>query len=544
MKRYLYSDKIDAKRRLLRRLQKIKIFCLAGKNPQFCCEEFLGVYEELRSIIKNTKTSCQNCGCSTCPLNPGRGERGPTGPVGPTGPPGKAATTIYDPTQSATYQKGQVVIGPDGTGYVAQKDNPLGTPAISLDYKVLGGATGPTGPGMTGATGAPASVTYNQAHASSYPQNQLVYHDGDLYTANITGPAGIPGTADSDYTQLTSSSRIGRVVSDVAPPYNPVDAAAYQPGQLITFNGQLYQVSKSTPSGTPGNSPDYQNLSGTGSDGATGATGADGATGATGIPGATGATGASGPTGATGPIGPAGPSGPTGSSGAAGATGTFAAGAALFNVSYGIGATGVNVPVKMNDTVYFATDTPKNVKLNVANGATGTVVTIGVTGVGVGSTGAAGVTGPPAKLTAAQYTIRNSGLVTIDDGQNLVYHTTIQEPADGSIKIARTSDKTTDGAITLTQSGNYLLNFSFTSKGTSGIPNISAVIDDAGSPSHREIDILNVLSNGMTSSSLILPITGPGKIQLQLRGKQSGSLNQFNIAENPPQGSLSITKIS
>jgi hypothetical protein len=60
----------------------------------------------------------------------------------------------------------------------------------------------------------------------------------------------------------------------------------------------------------------------------------------------------------------------------------------LFYTNYGTGASGVNVPIRMGDTVYYATDTPNTVNMTVATGATGAVVTINVTGpTGAGGTG-------------------------------------------------------------------------------------------------------------------------------------------------------------
>jgi hypothetical protein len=95
-----------------------------------------------------------------------------------------------------------------------------------------------------------------------------------------------------------------------------------------------------------------------------------------GITGATGATGETGATGATG----------VGITGATGATGTFATGATLFYTAYSTGASGVILPIHMGDTVYYATNTPNNVLINVATGATGAVVFIDATG----ATGGAG----------------------------------------------------------------------------------------------------------------------------------------------------------
>jgi hypothetical protein len=66
----------------------------------------------------------------------------------------------------------------------------------------------------------------------------------------------------------------------------------------------------------------YYQLSGAGSNGATGPQGPVGATGSTGPQGPTGATGPQGPTGTTGPTGSTGPQGPAGATGPQGPTGS------------------------------------------------------------------------------------------------------------------------------------------------------------------------------------------------------------------------------
>jgi hypothetical protein len=64
--------------------------------------------------------------------------------------------------------------------------------------------------------------------------------------------------------------------------------------------------------------------------------------------------------------------------GATGPTGAFSTTGTLFYASYGTGATGSTVPVRLSDMVSFATNTPNTVKISVATGATGVVITIDV----------------------------------------------------------------------------------------------------------------------------------------------------------------------
>ncbi len=198
--------------------------------------------------------------------------------AGHTGPMGTATAPTFNPSQTASYQPGQMVIGPDGNIYTVSKANPSGAPGSSPDYKPLTGAPGPTGP--TGIA-APAGA-YDPTKASSYQPGQMIIgSDGTIYTVNKANPSGTPGSS-SDYTAIASPGRGARDVGSTVPQYNPIDAQSYVPGQLVVYNGQLYQVIKAGPSGTPNTSPDYINLSGTGKTGATGPC-CTGPTGPTGI---------------------------------------------------------------------------------------------------------------------------------------------------------------------------------------------------------------------------------------------------------------------
>ena len=65
-------------------------------------------------------------------------------------------------------------------------------------------------------------------------------------------------------------------------------------GDLVFYDGSLYQADVNDPTGTPGSSADYNLVT---------VMGPTGATGPTGPIGLTGPTGAQGVTGATGPVG-------------------------------------------------------------------------------------------------------------------------------------------------------------------------------------------------------------------------------------------------
>jgi len=239
--------------------------------------------------------------------------------TGATGATGAAVSTGFNPADTGTYVPSQLVTH-NGQLYIVNVANPSGTPGTSPDYTLVsGGASGITGAtGPTGATGAAVSTAFNPSDTGTYVPGQLITYNGQLYTVNVANPSGTPGTSP-DYTLVSGGASgitgatgpTGATGAAVSTAFNPSDTGTYVPGQLITYNGQLYTVNVANPSGTPGTSPDYTLVSG-GASGVTGLTGATGATGDTGLTGATGLTGDIGPTGATGDTGLTGITGPTG----------------------------------------------------------------------------------------------------------------------------------------------------------------------------------------------------------------------------------------
>jgi hypothetical protein len=259
----------------------------------------------------------------------------------------------------------------------------------------------------------------------------------------------------------------------------------------------------------------------------------------------------------------------------------------------GHATTGSQIPVRLNDNVVFKTDTPDRINIGVTPGSA--VVTINATGAGMGGTGAgttgsgpmsmfranpgynAGGTGAvvrnlesiffatrtpekikiqldqvssptgaavwiddaasvaekPFTLAAAQYAIRMNA-DTYKDTSYLPYNSLIQQPADGSIQV---SDRT----LVLTKTGNYLFNMSLATNGTSAIPNIHLIINDANGK--RDIDLVNVMPTGMTAASIVVPITTnsttPAKVNFQVQGFGA----EIKIPGNQPQGQLSIVKV-
>jgi hypothetical protein len=208
----------------------------------------------------------------------------------------------------------------------------------------------------------------------------------------------------------------------------------------------------------------------------------------------------------------------------------------------------------MNDTVFFATDTPKNVKLSVATGATGTVVTIGVTGAGVGTTGSAGVTGPPAALTWAQYRVMANGAGShVDENQYINFNNTLANAADGSITRleAGTSSGVANPNIQISKSGNYLISFAIATNGVgpNTVPDIEYVVNDA--TGQRITQFLNIMPQGGTSGTVTVPITvndpnSPATFGLRVKTANniSAPAAWISLPGAQPQGELSIVKIS
>jgi hypothetical protein len=207
-----------------------------------------------------------------------------------------------------------------------------------------------------------------------------------------------------------------------------------------------------------------------------------------------------------------------------------------FFVAAGTGATGSTGSQMIDaNTLTFTTNTPDAIKLRVSSGASGAVVNIDSSGAGAGGTGAQGVTGPPAVLPAAMYTMRQDVETWYRDGNILPYFTMINQPADGSIQMF-------DRSLAIFKSGNYLINMSVATNGTEGIPNLHLIVEDANGK--RDIDVLNFMPNGMTAAPVILPITvndpkKPAMAYWQIQGAGAG----IRVPKNPPQGDLSIVKI-
>ncbi|MFP3844779.1 collagen-like domain-containing protein, partial [Priestia filamentosa] len=211
-----------------------------------------------------------------------QGPSGVTGVPGPTGATGIGLDGVvpFDPAAAPSYPAGQLVTY-NGSLYIAEVEDPTGTPDTSPDYTLLAaaGVTGPTGiqgpsgsPGPTGTTGIGLDgvIPFDPAAAPSYPAGQLVTYNGSLYIADIAGPTGTPDTSP-DYTLLAAAGVTGPtgiqgpsgvtgvpgptgatgVGLDGVVPFDPAAAPSYPAGQLVTYNGSLYIAEVEGPTGTP-----------------------------------------------------------------------------------------------------------------------------------------------------------------------------------------------------------------------------------------------------------------------------------------------------
>jgi hypothetical protein len=295
---------------------------------------------------------------ATGPTGP-QGPLGSTGSAGPPGPTGARGATGANGSTGATGATGATgVAGPTGprggigltgaTGAVG----PIGPAGAK-------GATGPTGAqgptGSTGATGAQGiqgvpgtpgiqgpsgtngtngtgfNFTGPFVEANTYQPYDVATYNGSTYEATVAiaangatpdqsnpawtlmaaagapgaagtpgaagpiGPAGATGASGADGTNGTNGTN-GTGFNFTGP---FVEANAYQPYDVVTYNGSTYEATVAIAANgvTPDQNSAWTLMAAAGAPGAAGATGAAGTPGAPGAPGATGATGPTGPAG-------------------------------------------------------------------------------------------------------------------------------------------------------------------------------------------------------------------------------------------------------
>ncbi|AIC94010.1 BclA C-terminal domain-containing protein [Shouchella lehensis] len=160
-------------------------------------------------------------------------------------------------------------------------DAPTGTPGTSADFELVLpgiGITGPTGAtgldGITGPTGATGL-------------DGVTGPTGATGLDGVTGPTGATGL--DGITGLTGATGLDGVTGPTGPigptgvgldgvtVFDPATAPALTAGELVSFDGSIYQVLVDAPTGTPGTSADFELI--LPSIGVTGPTGPAGPTG-------------------------------------------------------------------------------------------------------------------------------------------------------------------------------------------------------------------------------------------------------------------------
>ncbi len=206
-----------------------------------------------------------------------------------------------------------------------------------------------------------------------------------------------------------------------------------------------------------------------------------------------------------------------------GATGTGAD--YKFSVNPGYNAVGAAQTINDKEAVYLATRTPDRLKISIGsqaadpknNAPTGAAIYLDV---------------PP--LISAQYYIPAGNGGEYKDKTNLPYFGVHQEPTGDSKGAISMDDRT----LVLRDSGNYLVNFSVATNGTTGVPNLHVIVtDDTGT---KDYNYMNFMPQGMTSGSMLLPIKGTGRVQFQIQGDNAS----IKVPTNPPMGELSVVKIA
>ena len=178
------------------------------------------------------------------------------GVTGPTGPQGGNFPLTWDPNESPTYREGMIIYY-NGNIYQVNKDDPSGVPGSSCDYTLissfaLNGPTGPMGPDGE------ATVSIWDEN-TAYAKGNIVYYNGALWSANVDNPTGPPGTT-SDFTLVEYMMGVGPTgpTGDSIPTtFDPETSSNYPVGQLVYYQGNIYEVNTANPQGVPGESSDY-----------------------------------------------------------------------------------------------------------------------------------------------------------------------------------------------------------------------------------------------------------------------------------------------
>ena len=178
------------------------------------------------------------------------------GVTGPTGPDGGSFPVTFDPNASANYRAGMVIYY-NGNLYTVNVDDPQGVPGSSSDYTPLPTANldGPTGP--QGPEGEASAMPWSPD--GNYRRGNVVYYNGKLYSVDVDNPQGTPDTSP-DYTEINYVVGIGPtgpLGNSFPTEFDPSVSTNYPVGQLVYYQGNIYEVNTANPQGTPGLSSDY-----------------------------------------------------------------------------------------------------------------------------------------------------------------------------------------------------------------------------------------------------------------------------------------------
>ncbi|HQD73380.1 MAG TPA: collagen-like protein, partial [Clostridiales bacterium] len=207
--------------------------------------------------------------------------------------------------------------------------------------------------------------------------------------------------------------------------------------------------------------------------------------------------GPAGPTGATGPEGPAGPTGPTGPEGPIGPT----------------GPTGPEGPIG-------------------PTGPTGPEGPIGPTGP-TGPEGPTGPTGPTPELQGLQVQATGLGAATVDDGDNLIFDTVVNDAA------ADIDYDDATGVFTIQADGLYYISWFVNTDGAGAATSVAFAIDVVGGPTIEASSPPPNVTTQLNGTALITVAGAPVEFSLV-----NTTGDTVFIASTAVQAGLSIIKLS
>jgi hypothetical protein len=209
----------------------------------------------------------------------------------------------------------------------------------------------------------------------------------------------------------------------------------------------------------------------------------------------------------------------------------------LFFVANGTGASGSSVPIKMGDTVYYATGTPDTVKMTVASGPSGgSIVTINATGASGGNgpifyaTGATSTTaGPWGPATGSSGAAARRLAMWDDTGKNLT-----EQPMWQEAKAVNTGMVNSDGKIIWAQTGHTYTSYNYGERQNVGQlqGTVKDVIDLQGYVNTGNDYVPANSYDNSTGDNMITRVSSTGLIY-----------NVWNVRNTNDTGSLNVWRI-